>query len=228
MNGEQGNRPESTRRGASRRIAFACGAFLLAAAVVGYFTNHPSSQDARKQDGHSSADSTIAVVQASSIVSSTSVPAGWKTCQSAKLGFSVKYPADWIIVIPSRGMASSTGKPATNPTVASCDDPRVKNEIYLGPKTPAKGSSEFDIDVCDLACMNESIYHGVKTLDEYLSRKPVELYDGDNPVIKTGTLDGEKSVTLKDGSMLVFHRGQKYVFIGNSASVLATFQFIDR
>jgi hypothetical protein len=228
MNSEQGYRPKSTRSGTARSIVFACTALLVATAMLWYFTKHQSKHDVGNHDNISSANFMRTVVQASSNASSTSIPADWKTCQSAKLGFSVKYPADWVIVVPSRGMANSTGKPAINPTVASCDDPRVKNEIYLGPKTPGKGSSEFDIDVCDLACMNESIYHGVKTLDEYLSRKPVELYDGDNPVISSGTLDGEKSVSLKDGSMLVFHRGQKYAFLGNPSSVLATFQFIGK
>jgi hypothetical protein len=160
------------------------------------------------------------------ILSLNNVPSDWKTCQNTKLGFSLRYPSDWTIVVPSRGNASPNGEPALSPTVTSCNDEIINDygEIYLGPTTPTS-SGEFDIDVCDLDCMNTSIYEGVVTLDQYLSRNPSELDGSNNPVVSKGVVDGEESATLKDGTIFVFHNGQEYEMSGTS-SILATFTFL--
>lgn len=150
----------------------------------------------------------------------------WKTCENKQLGFRVQYPNDWAIWYPDDSQGGADRPPIE---LESCSD-TDNGQVTLAPRWSNGQNIWANIHVCDLACMDTTIYKGVTTLDEFLAKNPFEVRDW--PIMSTTTISGEKTIVLKDGSMIFFHKGLEYTLIFSSdtgkeiqQAILQTFVF---
>jgi hypothetical protein len=147
----------------------------------------------------------------------------WRLCRNTELGFELLYPPDWKIYYASSSQGAGDRPPIE---LNSCEDANLRDGVILSPK---KFDGGLSVDVTNL---KTTIYAGVDTLNEYLSKNPFEVRD--DPVVSNTIVDGEKAVVLKHGSILVFHNGYEYNLMcfsrGNVASCHAarkTFKFLE-
>lgn len=141
--------------------------------------------------------------------------------------YKISYLSDWKMYQGAYGPPSSV-------LLSKCDgnDDVVFASGDMWIKPP--GVKYFDIEISNQERLDETIYKGSKTLDEYFIKNPLILKT--SPIVKETTINGERVVWLNDlpsPYFMFFHNGILFKIDGYNLNpelfndFLSTFKFVD-
>lgn len=191
----------SNKKGGSQSpLEFNKKAIITASVIVGvllvvgvsYGVYYKMSGTSKKADKQTTKTNTNQASSTNTNTSKTQDTSGWKTCNNKSFGYQVNYPADWKIFLGSGG-------PSAMEPVSGCEGQNIvvfASQDIFGPLSQASALKFLEIDISDQERLNETIYKGSETLDEYFGKNPLILKN--NPIIKESTINGERAVWLSD------------------------------